>query len=277
MGQISALDWTPHGRFAELFLNEEYEGTYQLCESVKVSDSRVNVTDDGYLLEVDQLSRLDPDDVYFNTHKMLVNIKEPDVEVNDEKYNYISNYVVEAEDALFGSNFTDPETGYAKYLDVPSFVDWYLINEIAKNNDAIFYSSCYMNLAPGGKLKMGPVWDFDIGFGNINYNDNNSPQGFWVKTSPWMTRLFEDPAFVQKVKERFLYFRSKTDTILSNINISSARLKWSAIENNNKWQTLYNATWPNYAISGSYDNEVIYMKNWLNTRMDWLETAFAGL
>jgi hypothetical protein len=226
---------------------------------------------------VDQLSRLDPDDVYFNTHKMLVNIKEPDVEVNDEKYNYISNYVVEAEDALFGSNFTDPETGYAKYLDVPSFVDWYLINEIAKNNDAIFYSSCYMNLAPGGKLKMGPVWDFDIGFGNINYNDNNSPQGFWVKTSPWMTRLFEDPAFVQKVKERFLYFRSKTDTILSNINTSSAQLKWSAIENNNKWQTLYNATWPNYAISGSYDSEVIYMKNWLNARMDWLETAFAGL
>ena len=61
---------------------------------------------------------------------------------------------------------------YRKYLDVNSFVDWYLVNEIAKNNDAVFWSSCYMNVSPNGKIKMGPLWDFDIAFGNINYNNN---------------------------------------------------------------------------------------------------------
>jgi hypothetical protein len=273
MGQASALDWTPHARYAEVFLNEVYAGTYQLCEFVKVSDARVNVTDDGYLLEVDQLDRLDPDDVYFQTPHMLVNIKAPDLSQGDDKYNYIKDYVNQAESALFGSQFTDPDQGYAKYLDVPSFVDWYLINEIAKNNDAIFYSSCYMNLVPGGKLKMGPIWDFDIAFGNINYNNNQSPEGFWIRTAPWIDRLFQDPRFVQQVRDRFPYFKSQTQAILDHINACSAMLKWSVIENNNKWQTLYTPTWPNYAVWGSYDNEVIYMKNWFNARMSWLENA----
>jgi hypothetical protein len=277
MGQISALDWTPHAHYAELFLNDVYQGTYQLCESIKVAGTRVNVSDDGYLLEVDQASRLEPGDVFFTTTKMLLNIKEPELSTGDEKFKFIQNYLLTAESTLFGNNFTDPESGYRKYLDVASFVDWYLINEITKNNDAVFFSSCYMNLAPNGKLKMGPIWDFDIALGNINYNDNNSSQGFWIKNASWINRLFQDPAFVNEVKERFAFFKSKKNEILNNINANAASLKWSALENNGKWQTLYTNTWPNYAVWGSYDNEVIYMKNWFNARMDWLETAIAEL
>ncbi|MBX3257344.1 MAG: CotH kinase family protein [Chitinophagaceae bacterium] len=274
LGQLSDLDWTPHSIFVELFLNEEYVGTYQVCESIKTADQRVNVTDDGYVLEVDQESRLDPGDVFFKTARMLVNIKEPDLEKDDAKYNFIKEYLTEAENTLFGNDFTDPENGYAKYLDVNSFVDWYLINEIARNNDAVFYSSCYMNLAPGGKLKMGPLWDFDIAFGNINYNGNSTPEGLWVNRSQWMKRLFLDPAFKEKVTERFGYFKSKKNEILDFINRQSSTLKWSVIENNNKWGTLYNYTWPNYEIWGSYDNEVIYLKNWISQRIDWLDKAF---
>lgn len=171
----------------------------------------------------------------------------------------------------------DSAEGYAKYLDVASFVDWYLVNEISKNNDAVFFSSCYMNLKPGGKLKMGPVWDFDIAFGNINYNGNEDPEGFYVKNSPWISRLFEDPAFVARVKERFAYFKSKKGDIFNNINENAAYLKESVVENNNKWGTLYEVLWPNYAVWGSYDNEVQYMKNWLNKRFDWLDKNLAGL
>ena len=77
-----------------------------------------------------------------------------------------------------GSNFLDETEGYANYFDKVSFVDWYLINEITKNNDACFFSSCYLNITPGGKLKMGPLWDYDIALGNVNYNDNQSNEAY---------------------------------------------------------------------------------------------------
>lgn len=200
MSRMSNLDWTPRTHFVELMLNDEYCGTYQLCEKIEIADSRVNVTNNGYLLEVDQASRMEEDDVYFTTDRILLNIKDPDVKMNSDEYNWIKNYVCLAETVLYSDDFLNSDTGYKKYIDINSFVDWYLINEIAKNNDAIFYSSCYMNIAPNGKLKMGPIWDFDIALGNINYNNNQVPEGFWIKSASWISRMFDDPEFVNLVK-----------------------------------------------------------------------------
>ena len=166
IGHLSCLEFTPTTHFVDVFLNDRYNGTYQLCEHMKISEDRVNVTDEGYLLEADQLDRLDPDDVYFRTERILMNIKDPDVEPGSPQYEWIRNYVNEAENALYGADFADPETGYAKYLNVDTYVDWYVISEITKTNDASLYTSCYMNIAPGGKLNMGPIWDFDICMGN---------------------------------------------------------------------------------------------------------------
>ncbi|POY34768.1 hypothetical protein C3K47_18720 [Solitalea longa] len=277
MGQMSGLEWTPKAQYVEVYLNNTYQGSYQLCEAIKVAPSRVNVTDNGYLLEIDQLDRLDPGDAYFYTSTLLVNIKEPVVQVDDERYTYIKNYVNEMERVLFSADFANPQTGYAKYIDVPSFIDWYLINEIAKNQDANFFSSCYMNMVPNGKLKMGPIWDFDIGFGNVNYDNNHEVEGFWVQRASWMNRLFQDPAFVKQVKQRFLYFKDHKSQIIDNINSGAVKLKWTATENDKIWNTLYNYTWPNYAVYGSYDNEVGELKRWINARMVWLDGAFAKM
>jgi hypothetical protein len=276
LGQQSALDWTPDAHFAELFLNGVYQGTYQLCEAIKTGESRVNIPKDGYLLEIDQEDRMEPGDVFFKTAKMLVNIKEPALVQNDAKYNYVTKYLSDAENTLFGTDFKDPVNGYAKYLDVSSFIDWYIVNEISKNNDAIFWSSCYMNLTPKGKLKMGPIWDFDIAFGNVTSNGNDTPEGFWVKQSLWMSRLFEDPAFAKQVAERFRHFKSNETALIGYIETNAAKLKWSAIENNNKWQTLYAGIWPNENIVVSYNDEVIKLKTWFSARMAWLDKAFAA-
>ena len=162
-------------------------------------------------------------------------------------------------------------------MDIDTFVDWYLINEISKNNDAVFYSSCYMTYEPGGKLCMGPIWDFDIAFGNCSYNMNNSPEGFWVKHASWYSRLFEDPNFVKRVKERFNYYYSIKDDIYKEINENADYLKYSIIENNFKWDVLYQDAWPNHGIWGSYTNEIQYMKRWIETRMLWLKNEFANM
>lgn len=277
LGRMSNLDYTPRTHFVELILNGVYSGTYQLCEQLKVAEQRVNVGDDGFLLEID--SKAEAGDVTFDIAHIgqPINIKEPAVLVGDEAYSYVKRFIEQADAALFGANFKDEAEGYAKYLDVESFVDWYLINEIGKNNDACFFTSCYMNLSRGGKLKMGPLWDFDIAFGNVNYNGCDDPEGFWIKRVPWFTRMFEDARFVEKIKERFACFYESRESIYAEINANADYLKYSAVENNNKWNTLYNYTWPNNLIWGAYENEVQSMKMWLEKRFQWLNEQFAAM
>ena len=275
MSKISNLDYTPKAHYVEVMLNGRYNGTYQLCEKLKRSKHRVDVGEDGFLLEVDAVAKSD-DPVFRTAHlKHPINVKSPSVEVGDENYNYIKDFVLKAESTLFASNFKDTDEGWQKYMDMDSFVDWYLINEIARNNDALFYSSCYMNLTRDGKLKMGPVWDYDIAFGNINYNDNFKTNGFWIKNTTWYSRLFEDPAFVEKVKERFNYFYSHQEDIIREITENAAYLRRAVVENENRWGTLYTETWPNYDIWGNYNNEVESLKEWLKARFDWLNYQFS--
>lgn len=274
MGRMSKLDYTNRTHFVEVIINGVYNGTYQLAEQLKIAKNRVNVGDEGYLLEID--AKAAAEDITFRIDHIgqPINIKDPEVEIGDEAYNYVVQYLQKVDGVLFGENFTDATNGYTQYLDVVSFIDWYLINEISKNNDACFYSSCYMNLTREGKLKMGPLWDFDLAFGNVNYNGCDNPEGFWVKNVTWYKRLFQDPDFVKQVKERFTYFYNERENIYAEINANAEYLKYAIVENNNKWNTLYVYTWPNNMIWGSYENEVQSMKIWLEKRFKWLNEQF---
>ena len=98
-----------------------------------------------------------------------------------------------------------------------------------------------------------------------------------MKTVPWYSRLFEDPAFVARVKERFDYFYACLPDILNEVNLNAQYLKRSVRENNNRWGTFYNPTWPNYDVWGNYQNEVQYMKTWLKKRMNWMKAEFDKL
>ena len=280
MGYISNLDWTPQARFAEVFINGEYNGTYNVTQKVEESNNRVALGDTGYLLELDQLERLDFDDVYFEstaTDKFIVNIKEPSLEYDSEEYSYIVNLIGDFESALFGANFTSESNGYRQYIDIDSFVDWFLISEITKNVDSMFFSSIYLNVIPDERIKMGPLWDFDLAFGNVDYADSRYPEGWWVKYNPWYERLFQDPYFVAKIKERFEYFNNNQDLIINRIDSYSEQLKWAQEENDDKWQTMGVFVWPNPVVFDTYQEEVDSMKSWYSARMSWLESAIDGL
>jgi spore coat protein CotH len=236
MGYLSNLEWTPKSSFAEVYINDEYNGTYNITEKVEEGSNRVDIGDNGYLLEIDQLERQDADDVYFYTGEYLVAIKEPSLDWNDQQYNYIKNHINEFEDALFASNYADPINGYGKYIDVDTVVDWYLINEINKNVDSLFFSSIYFHVKVGEKIKMGPLWDFDLSFGNVDYagDDFPLPEGFWVKDNTWIARMFTDPAFVEKVKTRFAYFKANQNLILEKIDDYADKLNLAQQENDDK-------------------------------------------
>jgi len=272
MGSISNLDWTPRSCFVELFMNNEYQGQYQLTEKIKIAKERVNISKNGFLLEIDHPARLESTDISFKTERYTFVIQDPDLEEGSDDYNWIRTKINQIEDALFGEFFLDEIMGYRQFVDLQSFADWYIINEISKNSDANFFSSCYMNIEKDGKLKMGPIWDFDIAFGN---NDNETlvnPEGFWVCEYGWYKRLFEDDEFKNLVRKRFDYFNSRRSDILNYIDITSNYLRRSAIENNNKWDILGKKIFPNYAAYGSYEDEVYFVRQFISKRMDWLDS-----
>jgi hypothetical protein len=280
LGYMSNLEWTPDSEFAEVFINDEYNGTYNITQKVEESDNRVAIGDNGYLLELDQLSRIDPDDVYFEsviTDKFIINIKEPSLEKTSDEYTFIKNLIKDFEEALYSNDFQNDENGYKKYIHLESFIDWYLINEITKNVDSQWYSSIYLNVTPGEKIKMGPLWDFDLAFGNTDYADTEYYEGWWVRYNPWYERLFQDPAFTEMVKTRFNYFKNNEDYIIQTINIYSDKLKWAQTKNNEKWDTLGKYVWPNPVFYDTYDEEINHLKEWYLNRMQWLDDAFKEL
>ena len=109
---------------------------------------------------------------------------------------YIRNYLNSFEAALYGANFTDPEAGYAAHIDVMSFIDHHIMVEIAKNIDG-YRLSTFMYKPRGGKLRMGPIWDYNLSLGNANYLNGGNPVGWYYPQLgagdyPWYARLFQD-------------------------------------------------------------------------------------
>ena len=282
LGSISRLSYTPRYHFVELFLNGRYDGTYQLIDKLKISKHRLNIGNDGFLVESDRYATVEEDARYFKIDHLEypLNIKDPDVEYDDESFNYVKKYFEDTVAALYSDNFADPDKGWQKYIDAESFVDWYIINEICKSCEHYWFLT-YFNLQKGGKLKLGPLWDYDKCFGNYApYVGCENPEGFWVKNCEWFVRLFEDPVFVTMVKERFKYFYEAREDVLRVINENASYLKYSSIENNNRWGVLYT---PNqydphdYDIYGAYYNEIVSLKNWISKRFEWLNTAIEDL
>ena len=278
MGRMSRLNWTSSSHFVELVLNGSYQGTYQLAEKVNVSNHRVAVGDDGFLLRVEARAADDSTLTWFYVPYIAysIEIKEPEVAVNSPEYHYIRNFLLDADEALFSPNFKDPNVGWQKYFDMESFVDWYLIHEISKNEDSMFHYSTYMHLKRGGKLKMGPIWDFDIAFGNVREKATTAmlPEGLMLDWSFWYQRLFEDPAFVAKLKERYKFFYEHKQDFMYQIDLNAQYLMNAALENQNKWGTLYHYTYKQWDIWGAYQNEAQSLKDWLNRRMEWLKNQF---
>ena len=278
MGDISRFDYVPKAEYVELFINDQHAGTYLIGQKVEESKNRVNVGDKGYLIEIDQTNRIDEDDVYFTTEgwskfpSNLFNIKEPSLELNSSEYNLIKNHIIDFEEALFGDNFTDADLGYRAFIDLDSFIDWYLINEICKNQDAATYSSIYFNYIPGEKIKMGPLWDFDLAYGNVDYSNATYPEGFHIKSNPWYKRMFEDPYFNSLVKDRFLYYETNLDMLLNKIDLIEKYLEKSQQKNFEIWPILGQYVWPNPVYYDTHHEEVEHLKDWIEQRMTWLKT-----
>lgn len=206
------MDWAPDTRYCEVFLDGVYKGVYLMVESVKVSDSRINLKDfslingeTAYMLERELAGSEDNVINGFGTYSGKtyheLSIRYPSQEnLNPIQKEWIRKDISEFERVLYSKQFDDMENGYYKYIDIDSFVDYYLINEFAMVNDAGYLSTIvYKDL--GGKLKMA-VWDFNNAFNNYTSTVIDSNE-FRVYDNNWFERLLQDRRFTEKVVKRY--------------------------------------------------------------------------
>ncbi len=271
MGKLSNLSWIPSSQFLELFLNSEYQGTYNLVEKIELSANRIDPERNKYLIEIDQLERLDADAPYFLSNFYLFHLKQPNLTEDSAELTEIRNMILDFEGALLAHRFSDDADGYKSFVNLNSFVDWFLINEITKNIDAgAFYSSVYLTVTVDDKIEMGPIWDFDLSMAGDH-------EGWWMTSTPWFELLLRDPSFVNLVKERFNYFYASKTEIIDKIDEFAGHLELASKQNDLKWGTIGTYIFPNPVYFETYEEEVSFLKDWIANRMDWLEQQIPEL
>lgn len=213
------LEWTPKGVFVELFLNGTFLGNYYLCEKIEVKENRLNINKNAYLLEFDT----NYDEEYKFRTKIKdypVNIKNPE-EPTEASFAYIRDYIDTVESILYGNkDYLDIE----EYIDFESFADYFIVYNISQNYEINHPKSVFMYKDLNGKLKMGPVWDFDY------MTFNPSRLGLGCKKSLWYDKLLKNEKFVSVLKrkwnsykEKFLGNETFIDSIADYIHDSNER------------------------------------------------------
>lgn len=281
------LAYTPETRFVDVVINGEYQGNYLLTEKVELGKERINEKEEngGVLFELEVQIRHLADGcatcVVTNdgVHAM---VKEPEVDtaaeqaaLNAECLQYLNGI----EDKL-----TQGYDVYSQYIDVPSFIDWYIVNELAKNFDAAFWTSTYCYRSEDGILHMGPVWDVDVCFGNqdVTYPESIDnglyPYNYRADKGAWYRTLFQDTVFVELLKARWNellnegYFRD----MLDDIDQTAEYLTASQAKDLERWPDAMQVT----EVRGkgtpyfTYTQEVEYFKNYIMERIDWLHTQW---
>ena len=274
----TGLKWTPHGEFVEVILNGKHIGNYYLCEHIKVDKNRVNVdeltddvTDSGYIFELDsyfdEVNRFKS--AYYDLPYMF---KDPD-DVNSAQFSFMQNYVNTLEASL-KDNTRFAAREYTGYIDVDSFIDWWLVHELTGNEEPKHPKSSYMHKNTGGKLTMGPVWDFDWGtfMPHTKFVVLNRTDGL---KCIYYDRLFQDPQFKQRVKERWNMFESGFREVSGYIQSEADRIRNSESMNHTLWPITQDVIgyYPNGDETKTFDQAVSRMITAYSEKLEWMDTT----
>ena len=295
------LAYTPYCHPVDVVLNGEYRGCYQLCDQIEVNKNRVNITEmepedvtlpelsGGYLIEVDAYASTEASHFY-STLGTPVTIKSPDDEdIVNAQTRYITDYFNRMENAVFASNFADPETGYRRYLDLDSFLKHFMVGEMSGNTDT--YWSVYMTKdRESDKFFTGPVWDFDIAFDNDQRTypiEAHTDYIFASKGSvaseamrQMVNRIVkEDEGARQRLLELWSEARNTKGidetSLLEYVDKTVELLNESQKLNFLRWNILSERVHENPQASGSYEGEVAIVKNFIRKRLPQMD-GFIG-
>jgi subtilisin-like proprotein convertase family protein len=299
-------------KYVEVMINGMYKGIYIFSEKIKRDENRVDIAKlkpdqnsgdeltGGYIFKIDKMTGSGGDgwvsDFLPLNHDagqtIFYQYEFPKSEdITETQKNYIKDYVSTFETVLNSDDFADPVNGFRNYVDEGSFIDYFIVNEISKNIDGYRLSTFIhkQRESLGGKLRMGPVWDYDIAWHNSNYCEGPEYTG-WAYQFPctgdfwqvpfWWDKMLQDTVFANNLKCRWL---EKRETVLSNtwfdqyIDSVATLLNESQQRNFQVWPILGVYIWPNpEPIPETYDAEIASLKDWLHMRLSWLDTNMPG-
>ncbi len=290
-------------RFLELFLNDNYQGVYILMEKIKRDANRVDIAtlnpdeisgDDlsgGYIVKIDKWAGDETDGWFSDPHPNYRGVtyqyhypKEDDIAT--EQREYIQNFITEFEALFLDDTYLDPQDGYYDRIDFDQFVDYAIMQEFGKNVDGFRLSSFLYKDKDSNdpRLHTGPVWDFNLAFGNANYYNGANPVGWYFDTDLsrdswripfWWYKIWEDQTFKYAFNVRWQELRQ---TVLSDEHIQAmldslgSEIGAAQTRNFERWPILDEWVWPNSYVGGSYANEITFLQGWINSRLTWMDS-----
>jgi hypothetical protein len=298
-------------KYTELFLrttpgkltSADYAGIYILIERIRVATNRVDIAKlapaditppavtGGYLFSKD---RVGTSDLTFTTGsgEQLIVLEPKSDAITQPQYDYLAGYVNAFEAALYGGNWRDPLAGYASYIDVDSFVDQHWIVEYSKNIDGYRLSN-YMNKDRNGKLKMEPIWDWDLSWGNANYLQGGNTNGWYYPQlgdgdDIWLSKMRTDPDFYQKIIDRWGALRLNVfnaTNLLAHVDQITNQVWEAQGRDFVRWPRLGTYVWPNpdgaasgwdvdYVSPTTYDGIITQFKKFVLGRYHWIDQQF---
>ena len=291
-------------RFCELVINGDYKGLYIFMEKIKQDNNRVDISKlepdetsgdnltGGYIVKIDKWNGETNDGWYsepllddFDGLWYQFHYPKPD-NIVEEQRDYIMDYITDFETIMSSDTYNDPAEGYYEKVNLESFIDVSFLGEISKNVDA-YRLSAYMYKdkdSVDGRLTMGPIWDYNLAFGNADYYDGWNPEGWQMdvelgndgfKIPFWWYRIWDDTTYLTAFNQRWQDLRESIfseDYIMSLIDSATTLIDDAQIRNFQRWPVLDEYVWPNAYVGGSYAYEIEYLKNWINNRLEWMDS-----
>ena len=278
LGNRFGIPFNKSFNFVDLYMNGTYMGNYLVTEHNQVAPGRVDISEtEGWFVELD--FNFD-EDVQFrsSSYNLPVMVNSPDftpASIDNPRYAFVRNEVNQFTDLLARHDF--PENGYRDLINMRTFVDYMMIQEIVDNGDFSVPGSTFMYKDKNDLINMGPLWDFDCGYGyNYNYEHFNTPARRLLnyRIHPFFARFFDDPVFLVEYRERW---REKYDEIISMpdfMDEMAQMLEKSAEANFQAWWYRTFSPWTNTRPYEENDflESVNKLKNWYMAHVAYMNT-----
>ena len=284
---MPGIGFSPSCVNVEVYLNGEYRGVYLMCEAIQIKDGRIDIqdnpeagTDIGYLLQMTRYAEYPKFDVWGREYE-IKNDLSTDGDLAWEQSLYIQDYLSQC----FAAVDSGIQSEIEKYIDIQSIVDTYIVEETVKNLD-VGWDSFYLYKEAGGKLYLGPIWDFDLSLGNSDegcqyYTDLHAAQNLMGQSNPWYYSLMSFDWFRQMVAER--YHSAEVQEIIQSLHgmiQTEVDTNYNSLRRNfERWKIFgrkMNRETSAVVKLKNYNEHYQYLLSWLDGRVDFMNTFVGG-
>lgn len=249
------MPYTPDNKYCEVILGVDgrytYQGVFLLGESIRQGEDRVNIskykTGDVFNSYLVRRDRYDEEGLMLNTyareHGLAAEwfglLYPSDDEVSEDAVAYVEDDLSRLEKVLYSNDLLEFST-YENLIDVDSFVNYFLLNEFFGSYDSGNFST-YFFKERGGKLTMGPAWDYDGTIDNYKHEPLDT-DALAFQTKPWFEQLCRDNTFITKLEKRYFELRRSTfseEHIIGKIEEITAHLGGAREREWYRWGHIY--------------------------------------